>query len=363
MLNGKLSLRSRHVPGGLYFGPPAWDAPVWPAHDFQSGRPSTQLPTTPAELRDLLHELQLTGQDILTPALATQLETPGIRQLVLNLIPPQPESILPRVLSQFELPRLMAGLNLVRQCVSAGKTCLAVPRGESELRYLWRQAAKAHRLRVHPLINRYPLGHPSILLRALLGLKLEPGASPAALGVILLDPMTCWLLGCWIEFGTQPSWRPVEIFTHNAMPRVVAANLGHTLAQVLTASGIAYQDRQCIVNGMMAGTLVDPESTRLEAWIRMISIRPNPRTEEAVDCIRCGWCVSACPVGLNPAGLMAQARVIDGLPAIAARESSACIDCGLCSYVCPSRLPLAVTIHSLKAGVRPANSSGGGRDG
>ena len=33
MLNGKLSLRSRHVPGGLFFGPPAWDAPVWPAHD------------------------------------------------------------------------------------------------------------------------------------------------------------------------------------------------------------------------------------------------------------------------------------------------------------------------------------------
>ena len=358
MLNGKMSLRSRHVPGGLYFGPPAWDAPVWPARDIADGSPPAELPTTSASLRELLLRLKLTSQDLWTPALLDQLTSPTIHDVVLNLIAPQPESILPRVLSEFEMPRLVAGLNLVRRCISAVKTRLAVPREEAELRYQWRGAAKANQFTIHPLINRYPLGHPSILLRALLGLKLQPGASPADVGVVLLDPMTCWILGCWIEFGTLPQWRPVELFTHNATPRVIAANIGQSLAHILSDAGIIYQNRQCIINGMMAGELVDPEKTVLEPSIRMISIRPVPIAEDPVDCIRCGWCVSACPVGLNPAGLMAQVRVIDSLPAISAREASACIDCGLCSYVCPSRLPLTVTINALKATVGQDHQSG-----
>ncbi len=358
MLNGKLSLRSRHVPGGLFFGPPAWDAPVWPAHDNANGSPPTELPTTSASLRELLRRLKLTSQDLWTPALLHQLTSPAIQDVVLNLIAPQPESILPRVLSEFELPRLVAGLNLVRRCVSAVRTRLAIPREEGELRYQWRKAAKANGFTIHSLINRYPLGHPSILLRSLLGLKLQPGASPADLGVVLLDPMTCWLLGCWIEFGTQPQWRPVELFTHNATPRVIAANIGQSLARVLSDAGISHQNRQCIINGMMAGQLVDPEKTVLEPSIRTISIRPVPIAEDTVDCIRCGWCVSACPAGLNPAGLMAQVRMIDSLPAISAQEASMCIDCGLCSYVCPSRLPLAITIHSLKAAVGPDHRPG-----
>ena len=140
MLNGKLSLRSRHVPGGLFFGPPAWDAPVWPAHDNANGSPPTELPTTSASLRELLLRLKLTSQDLWTPALLHQLTSPAIQDVVLNLIAPQPESILPRVLSEFELPRLVAGLNLVRRCVSAVRTRLAIPREEGELRYQWRKS-------------------------------------------------------------------------------------------------------------------------------------------------------------------------------------------------------------------------------
>ncbi len=358
MFMGKMLLQSRHVPGGLYFGPPAWNAPVWPARDIAESSPPTLLPETPEALRHVLQRLKIGHQDLWAPALLDQLAGRPVSDVVLNLVAPQPESILPRVLSEFELPQLITGLNLVRRCVSADRAILAVPRDESEMRYQWGAVAKKHPFIVRPLINRYPLGHPSILLRALVGLKIQPDTSPADAGVILLDPMTCWILGCWIEFGGVPNWRPVELFTHNAMPRLIAANLGQPLSQIFSDAGIVYQKRQCIINGMMAGDLVDPEQTVLEPWIRIISLRPQPLVEQPVDCIRCGWCVSACPAGLNPAGLMAQVRMIDSLPAISAQEASACIDCGLCSYVCPSRLALATTIHSLKTANSPSVKPG-----
>jgi electron transport complex protein RnfC len=359
MLNGSISLRSHGVPGGLYFGLPAWDAPVWPAPDIPSDSPPAVLPESAPALRALTLKLNFARYDIWTPSLPDQLAVQPLRHVILNLIAPQPESIMPRILSEFELPRLIAGLNLISQCIAAAKVSVVLPRHESELRYQWRMAVKKHRWGLRSLVNRYPLGHPSMLLRTLLGLKLKPDESPADHGVVLLDPISCWMLGCWIQTGVRPGSRPVELFTHNAMPRLIAAPLGQPLSQVLKNAGILWQDQQCIINGMMAGQRVDPAATVLEPWMQLISIRPVPAEEQAVDCIRCGWCVSACPSGLNPAALMAHIRVMDSLPAVSPHEASACIECGLCSYVCPSRLPLAVTIGGMKTSI----SAGGGRGG
>ncbi len=359
MLHENLSWRWRYASGGLYFGPPAWDAPVWPARDSTPGHPPAQRPATPAELRNLTENLKLSRYDIWTASLPEQLKASPVRRIILNLIPPQPESIMPRVLSEFQLPRLVAGLNLIRQCLSNPSTGVVMPRDEPEMQYLWRDPARRNQLRLYSLTNRYPQGHPSILLRNLLGLKLQTSELPTHLGVLLLDPISCWMLGCWLETGSCPDWRPIEIFTHDFMPAVAAAPLGHTLVAILAAAGVVYKDRQCIVNGMMAGELLDPTVTEMAPWMQMLSLRPVPEVETPVSCIRCGWCVSACPVGLNPVGLMAQVRVIEGLPAISSHEATACIECGLCSYVCPSRLPLATTICGIKTGA-PLNALRGG---
>ena len=65
-------------------------------------------------------------------------------------------------------------------------------------------------------------------------------------------------------------------------------------------------------------------------------------------CVRCGWCVQACPTHCDPVALMRLAQVPDARRARAAGLAS-CIDCGLCSAVCPSRLPLHGLIDALRA--------------
>ena len=72
-------------------------------------------------------------------------------------------------------------------------------------------------------------------------------------------------------------------------------------------------------------------------------------------CIRCGRCVDACPMFLNPTRLLALTRNGQA-EALAAQHVTACFECGSCAYVCPSYIPLTEVIRTGKSLVRKASS-------
>ena len=78
-----------------------------------------------------------------------------------------------------------------------------------------------------------------------------------------------------------------------------------------------------------------------------IDVSPTQPPVNPEPCIRCGWCVQACPSRIHPAGLLEAAQLHDSV--LANRYGiDACIECGICSYVCPSRLPLLPAIRELR---------------
>jgi electron transport complex protein RnfC len=82
------------------------------------------------------------------------------------------------------------------------------------------------------------------------------------------------------------------------------------------------------------------------------------RTHRAVQpCIRCAYCVDACPVHLNPSqlGLLA---LNEQYPRMADEFNLMdCFECGACSFVCPSHIPLVQQFRFAKAAVRKAKSA------
>jgi electron transport complex protein RnfC len=69
-------------------------------------------------------------------------------------------------------------------------------------------------------------------------------------------------------------------------------------------------------------------------------------------CIKCGACVDACPLSLNPSklGILAKFESYDKM----AEEYNLmdCFECGSCSYVCPSHIPLVQYFRLSKSIVR-----------
>jgi electron transport complex protein RnfC len=195
--------------------------------------------------------------------------------------------------------------------------------------------------------NNYPQADPTILLYMLTGRRLRPGRLPVEQGVLMLDGAAALALGQAIE-QARPMIEVPVVVRERGMGRVhliaaaVGTPVGHLLEQLnISAAGMSVRlgavlrDVRIGADAILAGG-----EMRLDVGAIDAEINPEP-------CIRCGWCVAACPTRIHPAGLLEAAQENDEELA----ESyglHACIECGICSYVCPSRLPLLAAIRSLK---------------
>jgi electron transport complex protein RnfC len=64
-------------------------------------------------------------------------------------------------------------------------------------------------------------------------------------------------------------------------------------------------------------------------------------------CIRCGKCISVCPVFIIPS-LLDEAYINGEYVRLDQNNVHSCIECGCCSYVCPSKRFLAQRIVAAK---------------
>jgi electron transport complex protein RnfC len=63
------------------------------------------------------------------------------------------------------------------------------------------------------------------------------------------------------------------------------------------------------------------------------------KPQHSYPCIRCGHCLDACPVFLNPQ-LLGQLAMHDRYDEMVANHLMDCMVCGCCGYTCPSNIPL-----------------------
>lgn len=78
-----------------------------------------------------------------------------------------------------------------------------------------------------------------------------------------------------------------------------------------------------------------------------LTILAESRRRPVQPCIRCGACVDACPMGLEPYLLSTYGRLRMWADAKAA-DVVDCLECGACSYSCPSSRPLLDYIRLAK---------------
>lgn len=243
---------------------------------------------------------------------------------------------------------IAAGAAALGKLVGTKRVILAVPEDMSGAGVAaLREAAQAASVRLFPLMERYPLAQPSLLIRRTLGRRLSPGKLPTEVGVLMIDAPAAQAIGRYLIHGEPMLRVPMGIYdeTHSR-GHLLRVPVGSKLGDVLAAAEISGQSTELWAGHVLRHLPIDRSAIIGSGELTVFASAPR-RPEPASACLRCAWCVEACPVCIQPAGLLDAAQQND--PQLAEQYGfRSCIDCGICSYVCPSRLPLLGAIREMR---------------
>jgi electron transport complex protein RnfC len=203
---------------------------------------------------------------------------------------------------------------------------------------------------VEPLHCRYPQGGEKQLCQAITGKQVPPGGLPANIGCAVFNiNTTCAIYRC-ISQG-MPVVRKIVTVSGSGViePKNLECPIGTPVTCLLDAcGGVKDGTYKLIAGGPMMGmaqyTADIPVAKGTGAILAFCE--NEEQTVENPQCIRCGKCVSACPVHLEPLFMYQYASkgMVDELNEAHIMD---CMECGACAYTCPARMHLT---HMFKYG-------------
>ena len=114
--------------------------------------------------------------------------------------------------------------------------------------------------------------------------------------------------------------------------------IGTPISKLIEAAGGMPEDTAKVIGGgpMMGRTMVNIDSPVMKGTSGVLLINEKEAARRPMrNCIRCGKCVSACPMGLEPYLLMKLSQ-FNLLERMEEEKVMDCIECGSCSFTCPS---------------------------
>ena len=208
---------------------------------------------------------------------------------------------------------------------------------------------------------KYPAGAEKMLISVLLGKEVPSGGLPLELGVVVVNVATAAEIGRLLPHGRGIQERVVTI-TGPAVGKKgnYRIPIGTPLRFALEQVDVRPDVSRVFLGGPMMGqalSSLDIPITKGTSGFVAFTEAETGATPPEYPCIRCGYCVDACPIYLNPSqlGLLAKNAEYDRMADDF--HLMDCFECGSCSYVCPSHIPLVQRFRLSKSIVRKRSAA------
>ena len=199
-------------------------------------------------------------------------------------------------------------------------------------------------IEVMVLKKKYPQGGEKQLIDAVMHRQVKSMGLPIDVGAVVQNVGTSLAVYDAVQ-KNMPLITNVLTVTGNCLPAGRQKNY-------LFRIGIPSEAVKVVSGGPMMGKAIsNMEATTLKGSSSLLYLteEQTARKPES-NCIRCGKCVEACPMGLEPYLLnkLARNNMMDELEQNAIQD---CIECGCCLYSCPANIPLLDVIRVAKGEV------------
>ena len=204
---------------------------------------------------------------------------------------------------------------------------------------------------VETLEVKYPTGSEKQLIQAITGRKVPAMALPSAVGVVVHNVSTTKAVYDAVVLGKPLIEKVITVSGRGInKPANLLVKVGTKVKDIVEFCGGTTEDlARVVLGGPMMGFAVstlDIPITKTTSSILFLS-EDEIDTSELSNCIRCGWCLDACPMGLEPkeVGIYVEANRAEDTEQFGVFE---CFECGSCAYVCPAKRPLVQFVRLAK---------------
>jgi electron transport complex protein RnfC len=253
--------------------------------------------------------------------------------------------------------RVFTGARIMMRCLDVERAIIGVEDNKPDAIAKLREVAPDDiDISVRALPVKYPQGAEKMLIKALTGREVPPGQLPLSMGVVVQNVASIATIAEVFETGLPLIERVVTVTGRGvAKPSNLVVPVGTKLTDLLEACGGLTDDAcEVLIGGPMMGfaqSNLDAPVLKGATGVVVLSDK-EARQRRQYPCIRCGHCVDACPVFLNPQALGELSLVARYDEMKADHHLDTCMLCGCCSYVCPSNIPLSQLFSVAKAALK-----------
>lgn len=251
---------------------------------------------------------------------------------------------------------IVLGLKIILQMFPGVKGYIGIENNKPDAIEAMRKASQnLSNVEVSPLKTKYPQGAEKQLIYSITGREVPSGKLPADVGCIVQNVDTVYEIYNAVVNG-RPLTERVLTVTGEAIkePMNLRVKFGTSIEEVIEAAGGFKETPVKVISGgpLMGTTLSSLDTPVIKGTSGVLCLtKEQAKLEEESSCIRCGKCMDACPMFLNPTKL--NSLVLRGeYEEFEKIHGMDCIECACCSYVCPAKRHLT---QSCREGKRTVN--------
>jgi electron transport complex protein RnfC len=249
---------------------------------------------------------------------------------------------------------IIEGILLVQKFMGIPHCVIGIENNKPEAIELMREKTRElGSVKVLSLPALYPQGAEKVIVHSATGRIIGEGQLPADQNVMVLNVTTCAFIAKFIRTGIPLISKRITLdgtaISENAGNYNI--RIGTPVQNLLDFAGAKKVNTLLYGGPMMGVSLYDTTQPILKNTNAILAFAEDISAPEPTACIRCGFCMTACPLNLMPMHL-AKAYENKNKDDLKKLKLNLCMNCGCCSYVCPAKRPLAEYNQLAKAMLR-----------
>lgn len=285
----------------------------------------------------------------------------SIHSLVINGVECEPYLTSDHRVMVEKSEEVLIGAKILQIALGAKRVIIGIECNKPDaIERLNKYAAAYPDIEIAPLKMKYPQGGEKQLIDAVIGEEVPSGKLPSDIGVIVQNVSTIYAIYQAVQ-KNRPLIDRVVTVTGKKLPRRgnYLVRLGTSINEILAYSGFdsANSDETFkIINGgpMMGAAMSNLDAAVLKGTSGIVLLKGEDAfRHEEKECIKCGKCIEACPMGLEPY-LLFRLCELNRYDELLPNHVIDCIECGCCTFTCPAALPLLDYIRTGRAYARRA---------